>query len=393
MRRSVQLFLSVSLLFVPNPACAQSEATVAAVVETTLKTAPGQIRQFAFDGNPDSYYASADNAGRSDHFTLVFDVPVALKSVSVTTGRPKGGDALEGGILEASADGKTFAEITKFAKGVANAKPGDQTVKALRVRPTSALQHPLVIREFVVDSEPRVVVFKYPVEFIVDVSDAPEMKEWAEKVARICERNYTMINDELHSEGFKPRTVVNMTLKSDYKGVAAAGGGKITGSVKYFKARPDDIGAMIHETVHIVQSYRTRNAPGWLVEGIADYVRFFKYEPGKIGKIANDPHYNNSYRTSAAFLNFVAEKYDKELVRKVNRALREGEYREEIWRTLTKKTLKELDEDWRESLKKGPAKQDEPFGATFPPMFRYVQAPVWSWPSPNIHPEHGEFAV
>ena len=46
-----------------------------------------------------------------------------------------------------------------------------------------------------------------------------------------------------------------------------------------------------------------------------------------------------------------SEKYDKDLVRKVNQALREGEYREEIWKTLTKKSLKELDEEWRESMK------------------------------------------
>ena len=54
-------------------------------------------------------------------------------------------------------------------------------------------------------------------------------------------------------------------------------------------------------------------------------------------------------------MNFVAEKYDKELVRKLNKAMREGEYREEIWKVLTKKTVKELDEEWRESMKKGAA--------------------------------------
>ena len=155
-----------------------------------------------------------------------------------------------------------------------------------------------------------------------------------------------MICDELMSEGFKPRTQISMALKSDYKGVAAAGGGRITGSVKYFKSHPDDVGAMIHETVHCVQAYRTRG-PGWLVEGIADYVRFFKYEPGKIGKIKSDAHFDGSYRTSAAFLNFAAEKYDKHLVKKINKAMREGEYREEMWRVLTKKTLKELDDEWR----------------------------------------------
>ena len=95
--------------------------------------------------------------------------------------------------------------------------------------------------------------------------------------------------------------------------------------------------------------------PGWLVEGIADYVRFFKYEPDKLGQIAKDPHFDSSYRTSAAFLNFVTEKYDKDLVKKVNRSLRVGEYRETIWKALTKKSLKELDEEWRASLKKGAA--------------------------------------
>jgi basic secretory peptidase family protein len=344
-----------ALILLPPAQIGAQDRPVAAIVETTLTSAPGQIRQFAFDGDPETYFASANNADKRDHFTLVFDVPVALKSVSVTTGKPKGGDALETGILEFSADGKVFTEMAKFADGVARGKSADQKVTAIRVKPTSDLQHPLVIREFVVDSEPRVAVFKYPVEFIVDVSDAPEMKPWADKVARICERNYRMINDELPSEGFKPRTVVYMALKNSYKGVAQAGGGRITGSVKYFKSQPEDLGAMIHETAHIVQSYRA-GGPSWLVEGIADYVRFFKYEPGKIGKIANDPHYNNSYRTSAAFLNFVSTQYDKELVRKLNKALREGEYRETIWTSLTKKTLKELDEEWRASMKKGPAK-------------------------------------
>ena len=149
-----------------------------------------------------------------------------------------------------------------------------------------------------------------------------------------------------------PRTQITMTLKTDYEGSGGRGGGRITGSVKYFKSHQDDVGAMIHETVHCVQAYRTRG-PGWLVEGIADYVRFFKYEPGKIGRIRADSHFDGSYRTTAAFLNFAAEKYDKQLVKKVNKAMREGEYREEIWKVLTKKTVKELDEEWRASMKKG----------------------------------------
>ena len=49
---------------------------VAAAVETTLATRGDQIRQFAFDGDWASAFASADPPGPEDHFTLVLDQPV-----------------------------------------------------------------------------------------------------------------------------------------------------------------------------------------------------------------------------------------------------------------------------------------------------------------------------
>ncbi|HEV3120878.1 MAG TPA: basic secretory protein-like protein, partial [Isosphaeraceae bacterium] len=194
-----------------------------------------------------------------------------------------------------------------------------------------------------------------PVEFIVDVTDAPEMREWAESVARICARAYPMINEELKSNGFKARHVITMRLSSDYTGVAAASGGHITGSVKFFKEHPDDVGAFVHETAHIVQAYRGNN-PSWLTEGIADYVRFFKFEPGKLGPI--DPeraHYNQSYRVSAAFLAYLTDNYDKRTVLKLNTILREGQYKAEAFEQLTGKTLEQLDEEWRASLPRSQA--------------------------------------
>jgi hypothetical protein len=210
---------------------------------------------------------------------------------------------------------------------------------------------PLVVREFAVWSRPQVVPFRYPIEIALDVSDAPEMKSWGEKVVRICEREYPNICTFLASDGFNPPTHLRMTLKNDYTGVAAAGGGRIVGSVKYFKNRPDDVGAMVHETVHCVQNYKGRGNPGWLVEGIADYVRFWRYEPGKAGRLTPErARYDGSYRTTAAFLAFVTEKYDRQAVPKLNAACREGRYTPEAWRTLTGKSVEELNQEWRQSL-------------------------------------------
>jgi hypothetical protein len=184
------------------------------------------------------------------------------------------------------------------------------------------------------------------------------MKPWADKVARLCETWYSRLNDELKSDGFKPATQISMALKSSYNGVAATSGTRITGSVKFFKDHPEDLGAMIHETCHVIQSYgggggrRSRN-PGWLVEGVTDYVRFFVYEPGKAGPVnRRRAHYNDSYRTTATFLAYVAKKYDQELVLKLNKLMREGKYKEDVFKELTGKTVQELDEEWLASLAK-----------------------------------------
>jgi basic secretory peptidase family protein/F5/8 type C domain-containing protein len=352
MRRWTSLILVAPFLCLPASYALAAEP-IAAVVETTLATADGQIRQFAFDGDPDTYFASDKNPTAADHFTLVFDKPAAVKSITATTGRPKGGDALEAGTLQVSADGKTFEDLAKFVDGAASAKTDGRMIQAIRIKPTEDLKHPLTIREIAIDSDPAVSVFKYPVEVVVDVSDAPEMKEWAEKSARICEREYPLLCEDLKSDGWTPRRVIEMRLKSNYRGVAATSGGRITGSVKYFKSHPDDFGAMVHETVHTIQGLRGGDNPGWLVEGIADYERFFKYEPGKAGPVDPDrSHYDGSYRVTATFLNFVAEKYDKELVRKLNVHMREGNYSDGLFKDLTGKTLKELDDEWRASLKK-----------------------------------------
>lgn len=331
----------------------QSKTAVAAVVESTLRTAAGNIRQFAFDGSEETFFATEQPAGPADHFTLVLDAPVSLKSLKVGTGRPDGSATLEAGVVEVTTDGKRFEELARFTAGMAHGAGTGQKILAVRLRPTADLKHPLAIREITLETEPPIARFLYPIEITAVTEDAPELKEWAEKVVRVCERAYPMINQELKSAGFKPRTTITMTLKNDYSGVAMAGGGRITGSVKYFKAHPEDIGAMVHETVHCVQQYRAQNNPGWLVEGIADYVRFFKYEPGKLQPLSPmRARYNGSYKVTAAFLAYLTEKYDKDLVRKLNQAMREGEYKEELFKVLTGKPLTELGEEWRASLDK-----------------------------------------
>jgi len=117
---------------------------------------------------------------------------------------------------------------------------------------------------------------------------------------------------------------------------------------------------------------RNRGNTGWLTEGIPDYIRWFLYEPKSHGadasyiqtRIASDakkgrtfePKYDGSYRITANFLNFVTAKYDRHIITKLNHALRQGQYYEDMWVDVTGKTLQELNEEWLAKLHKQLAK-------------------------------------
>ena len=121
------------------------------------------------------------------------------------------------------------------------------------------------------------------------------------------------------------------------------------------------IGAVVHEMVHVVQKYprdwrnnpaATRN-PGWMVEGIADYIRWFKYEPQSHGAVVRDPdsaRYDASYRTTANFLNWVSENYDANIMAQMNAAMRQGRYSDDLWKQLTGKSADELGQEWKQNL-------------------------------------------
>src|SRR6185312_17383260 len=99
----LQLTLLIMLsAVVASAAPPTSRAPIAATVDSTLASQSGQIRQLAFDGDNGTYFASRHAPAADDHFTLVFDAPVSLKSIRVETGKPDGTDKVDHGTLEVS---------------------------------------------------------------------------------------------------------------------------------------------------------------------------------------------------------------------------------------------------------------------------------------------------
>ena len=102
-----------------------------------------------------------------------------------------------------------------------------------------------------------------------------------------------------------------------------------------------------------MQCYGYGGRPTWLVEGVADQVRWFVYEPAE-KRARLDPlraRHDASYQTSGAFLDWAQRTYNPRLVTELNAACREGRYREAVWTTLTGKTLEELGTEWKQSLR------------------------------------------
>jgi hypothetical protein len=144
------------------------------------------------------------------------------------------------------------------------------------------------------------------------------------------------------------------------RGVAATGGTRIACAGQWFRRNLEGeaVGAVVHELVHVVQQYgRARGGrpnPGWLVEGVADYIRWFLFEPSNL-RPRPDParaKYTDSYRTTAAFLAHVVATHDADAVKKLNAAMREGRYTPELWKTVSGKTVDALWEEYVQTLRK-----------------------------------------
>jgi hypothetical protein len=179
----------------------------------------------------------------------------------------------------------------------------------------------------------------------VDYSEVPDVKEWAEKARDLCEKWYPIIAEALPSKDFTPPREVKLVFKDEKKGIAYTTNAKITVVADWIRKHPDDFGLVIHELCHVVQSYP--KGVGWLTEGIADYIRNYKYEPKQPGKVGAKSSYKDGYKTAAVFLAWIEKSKDKDFIRKMNEALRTGKYKDGLF---TEWAGADVDALWKEFL-------------------------------------------
>jgi hypothetical protein len=199
--------------------------------------------------------------------------------------------------------------------------------------------------------------------FTVDATVAPDLVDWVdEKLKPVVQEWYPRLVAMLPSDGFRPATNVTLRFRNGMSVPASAGGGRINMNAGWFKRelKREALGAVVHEMVHVVQNYgrvqrddtNSVRMPGWLTEGIPDYIRWFLYEPETKGAEITQRNlarakYDASYRVTGNFLNWVTTKHDTNIVQKLNAAGRAGKYNEALWKEWTGKTVQELGEQWK----------------------------------------------
>ena len=182
---------------------------------------------------------------------------------------------------------------------------------------------------------------------LIFINKSPDFNDAVKK--SMVDAFYTVYPKEAKMFNKKTLKTVIFLIDPKYIGVAATSGKIVRYNPTWFVSHPGDIDVVTHEVMHIVQAYKGDN-PGWLVEGVADYVRY-KFGVDNEGAgwsltpFNAKQNYTDAYRITARFLVWAEKNYDKKLVIKMDAAMRNKTYTPGLWMKLTGKTVDEL---WKE---------------------------------------------
>ena len=188
------------------------------------------------------------------------------------------------------------------------------------------------------------------VKLAFEGTPTPEVRAWADEAAKQVREWWPQVARLLATEQFTPPATLTLRFKSLPKLPAFRTTEGLTISTEWITKHPDDFGMIIHEMTHAIQDYHgVPKDAGWLTEGIADYIRYWHYEP-EVPHRRIDPakaSYRDGYSTTGSFLAWLIVKYDRRTVRQLDAALRAGKYSDAVFEQITAKPLDAL---WAEFL-------------------------------------------
>lgn len=331
-----------------------------ALLYSTMPSTAAHRPEMAMDGDQGTYFKSVYGMGDKDDFQILLSRPIAVRSLRVVTGDSDKRNLLTDGFVETSPDGTTYVRAASFgADGVAAGTLTDVSVLSLRIRLNRRKGLPrLLLREITFDSPTKIAHAQWgPGRAFSDFSQAPDLESWARKAEHQMEEFWPDTAALLYSDGFITPNKVNVIYRTGpgVTAVAATGGGEMTVNTDWCHKQPNDTGLTVHEVAHVIQAMSAYN-PVWLIEGIADYIRWVKFEPQNHKPRLNvqTATYHDSYRTTATFLAWCELHYDNRLVTKLNHNVRFGHYNNDLFKKYCGKDVDTLWAEFIEDYKKDP---------------------------------------
>lgn len=190
--------------------------------------------------------------------------------------------------------------------------------------------------------------FKKKGKTLVFINEDPELNP---KVQAGLVRTFFKVYPKL-VKTFNRNAVKDVEVRIDtaYTGVAYAHNGKITISSEWLRKKPGDLDVITHETMHLVQAYPSGSGPGWITEGIADYVRYIYGVDNEgagwsLPEYKEGQHYTDSYRITARFFFWLSLHYKNGLLSKLDKNMRNATYNDAFWQ---KETGYDLETLWQQ---------------------------------------------
>ncbi len=349
--------------FVPDPNMLEGEENhVDSAIDTSASNAaPAAVYQSERYGNHFTYTFPVPPGQRylvRLHFAEIFDDGPGQRMENIYLNRRLVLTNLD---IYAAAGGMNRALVEEFP-GVTPDQRGNITIR-VAAAPDSPDQNAKIsaIEILKSDAPPPFVIHSADgqCEITIDTFEAPDLSGWADHtLAPVLAEWYPKIVALLPGPGFVAPAHFTVTIRP-MRGVAYTRGTDIEASARWCRDQMhgEAIGSLVHEMVHVVQQYH-HGAPGWLVEGLADYIRWFQFEPQSHGadlvwmrRQKNfSPRYDAGYRVTANFLNWLTEKFGAGIIPAVNAALREGTYTDGFWQQHTGKTLETLGAEWKQEI-------------------------------------------